>query len=195
VGAADDIFPKRQHPDFVQTQWAEGWGYSVIGFGSAARMLTEQRAKMHASVDQIGLAVFYLQRHRVELVMKQALVDLGEDGSDVAKLGHNLHVIWQALGKVVTAVDPKHWADLDGRFRDFVLAIHAADKGSFAYRYPVDTKGVENKRENYINLDELERHAEDFEGGVGGYTDWIEEWRFEVRQHEAELDAEHRDDY
>jgi hypothetical protein len=33
-------------------------------------MLTEQREKMHAHVDQVGLAVFYLQRHRVELVIR-----------------------------------------------------------------------------------------------------------------------------
>jgi hypothetical protein len=189
--ASDDIFPKRQHPNYVQTQWAEGWAFAVIGFGSAARMLTERRAEMHASVDQIGLAVFYLQRHRVELVMKQALVDLGEDPANVAKYGHNLDVIWRALGTVVSAVDPAHWKHLDERFRDFVNTIHGADSGSFAYRYPVDKKGSEVQREDYIDLDALERYSEDFETGVGGYTDWIDEQRHAAREYEAEMQAEY----
>lgn len=71
MGVREDIFPTEQRVGYVQTEWASGWAYGVIGFGEAARMLTEQRAKMHANIDQIGLAVFYLQRHRVELVYYQ----------------------------------------------------------------------------------------------------------------------------
>lgn len=70
MSASDEIFPSEGREAYVQTRWAKGWGYNVIGFGYAARMLTEQRVKMHANVDLIGLAVFYLQRHRVELVIK-----------------------------------------------------------------------------------------------------------------------------
>ena len=187
----DDIFPTNQHPDFVQTQWAKGWGYTVIGFGDAARMLTEEREKMHASVDQIGLAVFYLQRHRVELVMKQALVDLGEDPLAVANMKHNLAALWRRLGEVVRAIAPKHWQDLDGQHGEFVVAIHEADEGSFSYRYPIDMKGAEAKRKPFIDLDALQRHADDFENGVVGYTDWIAELRQEEREYEAEMAREY----
>jgi hypothetical protein len=191
VPAADDIFPTSQHPDFVQTQWSEGWAYAVIGFGSAARMLTERRGEMHASVDQIGLAVFFLQRHRVELVMKQALVDLGQKPVDVAKLGHSLDGLWQRLGKVVSAISPQDWNDLDGRYADFVAAVHQADEGSFAYRYPIDRKGAESKRASFINLDALERYGQDFESGIYGYTDWIDERERFSREYEAEMAREY----
>lgn len=191
---SDDIFPSKQHPDFVQTQWAEGWGYAVTGFGSAARMLTELRETMHGSVDQIGLAVFYLQRHRVELVLKQALVDLGQDPVVIAKMSHNLHDVWRKLGDVVSAVDQAHWLDLDGRYGDFVSTIHKADEKSFSYRYPIDRKGGEAKRKPYINLEALECYAEDFETGIQGYTDWLDESRRQEREYEAELASEYEAD-
>ena len=178
----DDIFPKQQHPGYVQTEWAAGWGYAVIGFGSAARMLTEQRKRMHASVDQIGLAVFYLQRHRVELVLKQALVDLHEDPTAVAKLGHKLEDLWPRVGEVVRAIDPKHWQILDDECGEFVATMHRADEGSFSYRYPIDRAGAESKRAPFIDLDALDRHADNFQNAIEGYTDWLAESEREAQQ-------------
>ncbi len=172
----DEIFPAEQRERYVQTQWSGGWAYAVIGFGEAARMLTEQREKMHAGVDQIGLAVFYLQRHRVELVIKQALIDLGVAPAEVIRLGHNLARLWTHLGEVVeatTSVD--HRRELSKEHGDFVAAFHEADSGSFAYRYPVDRDGVENRRADYINLEALEHHAARLEDGIGGYTDMVDE--------------------
>lgn len=195
MSMSDDIFPRTPSRAFVQTQWADGWAFAVLGFGSAARMLTEQRASMHGTVDQIGIAVFYLQRHRVELVMKQALVDLGEDRGAVAKLNHNLDAIWRRLGEVVSAIDSKHWRRLDGDFRDFVSTIHRADEGSFAHRYPIDRRGADVKREEFIDLDTLENYAAGFEGGIWAYTDWLSKSRQAAREHEAEMAWEYEGGY
>lgn len=194
MSAADDIFPSHQHPDFVQTQWAEGWAYTLIGFGGAARMLTEQRKKMNASVDQIGLAVFYLQRHRVELVVKHALVNLGHAPVDVAKLPHTLDVLWRELGDAVKANNPNHWQELDLRYADFIYAIHQADQGSFAYRYPVDRGGSTSQRAPFIDLEALERYADDFENGIAGYTDWLDELERMNREFEDEMAREFMDE-
>lgn len=188
MSASGDIFPKTHSADYVQTKWSEGWTYAVVGFGSAARMLTEQRRQMNASVDQIGLAVFYLQRHRVELIIKQALIDLGKKPVEVTKLSHNLAVLWRNFGDAVSARDPSHWRDLDGRFGDFVSAVHEADEGSFSYRYPIDKKGAGAKRAQFIDLEALERYAEDFEGGIDGYMTVV----FEERDFEAELEREYQ---
>jgi hypothetical protein len=172
----DEIFPAEQHVRYVQTQWASGWAYAVIGFGEAARMLTEQREKMHAGIDQIGLAVFYLQRHRVELVIKQALIDLGVAPAEVTDLSHNLDRSWRRLGTaVVETTSADHWRELSNDHGDFVAALHEADGGSFTYRYPIDRKGSDNRRADYIDLEALERHAQQFEYGVGGYTDMVDE--------------------
>jgi hypothetical protein len=177
MGARDEIFPTRGHPAYVQTEWAKGWAYNVIGFGAAARLLTEQRASMHASVDQIGLAVFFLQRHRVELVIKQAIVDLGREPVEVAKLGHNLDRLWRELGAVVRSVGANHWRALMDDHGEFVAVMHGADEGSFSYRYPIDKAGAESKRADFISLEALERYAEGFEHGIHGYTDWVAEGR------------------
>jgi hypothetical protein len=177
MGARDEIFPTDQHPAYVQTQWAKGWAYNVIGFGAAARLLTEQRASMHASVDQIGLAVFFLQRHRVELIIKQALVDLGRQPAEVAKLGHNLDHLWRVLGTIVRSVGADHWSGLMDDHGEFVAVMHEADEGSFSYRYPIDKTGAESTRADFISLEALERYAEAFEYGIHGYTDWVAEGR------------------
>jgi hypothetical protein len=178
MGEREEIFPSEQKEAYVQTQWARGWAYGVIGFGYAARMLTEQRARMHANVDQIGLAVFYLQRHRVELVIKQALVDLGAEPAEVAKLGHNLNRLWKRLESVVRANGDDHWQSLQDDHGEFLSAMHGADEGSFSYRYPIDKSGEESRRADFIDLDALERHAESFESGVQGYTDWVQEMEY-----------------
>ncbi len=153
VSVADEIFPASGHPAYVQTEWSKGWAYAVIGFGGAARMLTEQRGEMHASVDQVGLAVFFLQRHRVELVIKQALVDLGEDPVAVAKFKHDIANLWRKLGEVVRTENPNHWEQISSEHSDFVAAIDEADRGSFSYRYPIDMAGGEPERAPFIDLD------------------------------------------
>jgi len=194
MSAANDIFPSHQHPNFVQTQWAEGWAYTLIGFAGAARMLTEQRKKMDASVDQIGLAVFYLQRHRVELVIKHALVKLGQAPVDVAKLPHSLEVLWRKLGDAVKANDLKHWQDLDLRYAEFIDAMHRADERSFAYRCPVDRTGTTSQRAPFIDLEALERYADDFENGIAGYTDWLDELERLNREFKDEMVREFMDE-
>lgn len=175
MGVRDEIFPNERKLAYVQTTWAKGWEYGVMGFGYAARMLTEQREVMHANVDQIGLAIVYVQRHRVELVIKQALVDLGEGPVDVAKVGHNLQKLWRRLGTVVSSIDAEHWRYLSNEYGEFLSAMHEADEGSFSYRYPIDKTGEASKRADFIDLEALERHANSFEHGVQGYTYWVSE--------------------
>lgn len=171
----DEIFPSERNEAFVQTEWASGWGYGVIGFGEAARLLTAQRQKMGASVDQVGLAVFYLQRHRVELVIKQALVDLGDDPIQVAELRHNLRGAWHRLEVRVRSIDPMLWQSFSPSHLEFLSVMHRADEGSFSYRYPIDRKGDEVARVDFINLEALESHAEAFESGVQGISEWLSE--------------------
>jgi hypothetical protein len=175
MSVRDEIFPRERNEAYVQTEWARGWAYGVIGFGEAARMLTEQRPKMHANVDQIGLAVFYLQRHRIELVIKQALVDLGGNPAEVARLGHDLGRLWETLGSVVRSNGADHWRSLADTHGEFLSVMHEADEGSFSYRYPIDKAGEESKRADFISLEALELHADKFEYGVQGYMDWVSE--------------------
>jgi hypothetical protein len=177
MSVKDDIFPRDASEAYVQTQWSTGWGYAVIGFGEAARILTERQAQMHASVDQIGLAVFYLQRHRVELVIKHLLIDgLAQDPEKVIALRHNLGRLWVRLGEVVSGISPAQWQELDDEFGEFMTVMHEADAASFTYRYPADHQGRQVARAEYIDLRALEHHAERFEAGIMGYATWLEDF-------------------
>lgn len=67
MGVYDELFPSHQSPAFVQTLWSEGAHGIAGGFEYAARHLTEHRNEFGATIDQVGLAVFFLQRRRVKV--------------------------------------------------------------------------------------------------------------------------------
>jgi hypothetical protein len=79
MNAREEIFPPKGRVEFVQTEWARGWGAASSGFAEAARVLTKRAHRVGPSVDQVGLVVFFLQRHRVELALKQLLDFLGQE--------------------------------------------------------------------------------------------------------------------
>jgi hypothetical protein len=92
MGLADEIFPTERRERFVQTEWADGWVLTAVGFQEAARLLTEASRKIGASIDQVGLVVFFLQRHRMELAMKELLVGAGMETKDITT--HSLTKLW-----------------------------------------------------------------------------------------------------
>ncbi|MGB0098482.1 MAG: hypothetical protein WBP81_38825 [Solirubrobacteraceae bacterium] len=169
----DEIFPSTRSTNYVQTEWAQGWGFAEFGFGEAARILTEQRPAMRATVDQIGLAVFYLQRHRVELLLKQALIDFFDEPCRTLKAGHDLAELWHLLKGHVP--DSSNWDTLQREHGDFVSVMHEADKRSFSYRYPTDKSGLDSQRADFIDLDALQRHTERFADDIHGYLDRLSE--------------------
>ena len=181
VSLKSEMFPRERHPGYVQTEWSRGWTYGSMGFGEAARFLTERRADFNATIDQVGVAVFYLQRHRVELMLKELLlahrVDLREIESP-----HSLAALWQACGKAIREIDSNGWDYLDSAGTELIGVLHAVDPDSTAFRYPVDRKGNEQKRPKYIDLAALERHVDALSAAIGGYMAYSDEGR----QYEAE---------
>jgi HEPN domain-containing protein len=170
MNLADEIFPHGRNPDFVQTQWAEGWTYTSIGFAEAARFLTESRATFHASIDQVGLVVFFLQRHRMELAMKELLAARG-----AAVPGyHELTRLWKNCSDAVGA-STNEWEELAASGDEIVSLIDRHDGSSHTFRYPVDTKGKSHNRPAYIDLEALDTHVSNFVGGLDGYQAYMEE--------------------
>jgi len=188
MSLADEIFPDHRHPDFVQTEWASGWGYGTMGFAEAARFLTENRAQFHATIDQVGLVVFFLQRHRVELALKELLVAHGGDLIQI-KSPHSLLALWKACEQAVGAGSDS-WTYLDSAGIELVSLLHERDPGSDAYRYPVDRAGNAHKRPKFINLAALEEHVDGLTSAIGGYMAYSEE----ARQWEAEMQREFEQD-
>jgi hypothetical protein len=198
VSLQDEIFPSERHPDYVQTEWSRGWGYGSIGFADAARFLTEHRARFHASIDQVGLVVFYLQRHRVELALKELLVAHKVDLSTI-KSPHSLRALWNVCGGAISAVDKQSWDYLDAAGTEVVSVLDSVDPDSAAFRYPENRKGEEHVRPKFIDLGALEKHVDTFSAAISGYTAYSDEMQQfeaeEYRELQQELQQEYGDDY
>lgn len=155
----------------MQTEWAATWDATAAGFGRAAEYLTENRADFDAEIDQVGLAVFYLQRHRVELVLKGLLHALGK----AVPSTHALDRLWRACHEAVCEVDPTIWGGLPRGCPDLIDALTKTDETSMVFRYPVDKKGEPSDRPPYVNLAALNQHVEDFYWSVFGIADYLAE--------------------
>lgn len=172
MGIREEIFPSERRDAYVQTEWSKGWGYVGIGYREAARLLTKERGTFGASVDQTGLAIFFLQRHRVELALKE-LLDARGEGKRETKLQHSLVRLWQACKQLVGA-DTVEWQQMD-LGSELIIVLDEADPGSYSFRYPVNRHGNEVERPQFINLDALGTHVDDFVSSIDGYLAYIEE--------------------
>ena len=167
MSLADEIFPAERHPDFVQTEWSRGWGLQSIGFGEAAGLLTEQRASFQGSIDSVGLAVFFLQRHRVELAIKELLVAHGIKLKAVSP-PHSLAALWKACEQALNS-DGDGWLYLESEGTELITLLHRHDPSSHTYRYPVDREGQKHERAPYIDLAALQKHVNGFVSVIDGY--------------------------
>jgi hypothetical protein len=170
VTSREDLFPSRKNPDYVQTEWCESWLDLATGFGYAAEELTRRRADFGATIDQAGIAIFFLQRHRIELLLKAWLDDMGapERGT------HRLDVLYEAVRRVVEPKYPDDWKHFEAEHGAFIRLVASEDEGSFVFRYPEDKKGTKFERPDYIDLDFLHERVEALEASVSGFIDY--EW-------------------
>jgi hypothetical protein len=176
VSLAAEIFPKERREDLVQTQWAKGWTYGAIGFQEAARCLTEHRGDFGATIDQVGLVVFFLQRHRMELAMKEVLI-----ADQRQPEGHDLARLWRECSAVV-GPKSQSWAELDSAASELVALIHERDPDSTRFRYASDTQGKASQRPAFIALDALDAHVTRFVSMLQGYLD---QWELYAEEREA----------
>lgn len=167
MGIHEELFPAERHARLVQTEWCQDWFDTAMGFGYIAEELTERRAIFLASIDQAGIAIFFIQRHRVELTLKGWLETLGSPN-----LGsHDLVGLLKEIKKLVGAKYPEEWQRFDSTYGELVRVIADVDKGSFTFRYPVTKKGKPVERPKFIDLDVLQERVEAFSDAVSG---WVE---------------------
>lgn len=166
------IFPTTPDPRLVQARWAAGWGEAVSGFGYAAELLTRRREDFGATLDQAGIAIIFLQRHRAELVLKDLLYQL----AGKAPSGHDLDKLWVACGTQISPLDQEAWSQFSAH-RELIDVLHHADRSSTVFRYPQKVDGSNATRPNYIDLDELQKALEEFESAATRVIDYISDVR------------------
>jgi HEPN domain-containing protein len=166
-----EIFPSERDTRWVQTEWGAGWGAAAHGFGRTAEFLTEHRADFHAEIDQAGLAIFYLQRHRVELLIKALLDQLHKP----IPRTHRLDVLWGSLKGAVRLLDPGTESYLSQNADGVIRALNAADESSMAFRYPVDKTGKSSSRPDYVDLSALQKYVDRFDEALTGAATYLAE--------------------
>lgn len=179
------IFPNERKERFVQTEWATGWGATTSGFRLAAEHLTKNAHVFRAEIDQVGLAVFFMQRHRIELVLKA----LNEAAGVEFKPTHSLRTLWSRCEAPLRKLDAKNWKTFKADHDPLIDAIARVDDGSFTFRYPVDTKGVEVERPQFVDLAALNEYVDKFMYDAHGWVDWIWEMKALEREYEREMAA------
>lgn len=170
----DEIFPKDLRPEFTHTRYAEGWEGIFWGFGYAAKFLTQHRANFGATIDQAGLAIVFLQRHRLELGLKTLLSVVRPDALNNT---HGLLGLWKGAEDAMCYLDRRTWDQLLAPHRDLVELLDRVDPRSLSFRYPTDREGTPVDRPPYVDLDALERRVDDFHWGVEGVLLWFRESR------------------
>lgn len=174
----DELFPSKRSLHYVQTEWSSDWSDFAGGFAYAAEHITEHQEDFGTSIDQTGLAVFFLQRHRVELMLKALLDAAGMETEKIVALGHSLTRLWTACG---ARLGPsREWAEFEADFAELVAALAKVDQLSFAFRYPMGKKGEEIKRPKFIDLQALNLHVDEFDFGAQGYITWLTEYEDEA---------------
>jgi hypothetical protein len=76
---------------------------------------------------------------------------------------------------VTEQLNRRDWETFLEPHAEFVELLDANDPRSMSFRYPTDTRGAPAVRPPFIDLDALERYANDFHEAVEGLILWIEE--------------------
>jgi HEPN domain-containing protein len=153
----------------MQTEWSAGWDNAPAGFSYAAEHLTEHAQEFGAILDQVGVPLFFLQRHRVELALKSLLATVGADVPPT----HDLKTLWKKCEETLRPMDDKAWRTFETDHLNFIDLLDEVDPGSFAFRYPVDRQGDPIERPQFIDLGILHKCADSVYYGASGYADYL----------------------
>jgi hypothetical protein len=190
VSIHDEIFPAERRMEYVQTEWAQGWTASAAGFGYAAEFLTKNARSFGASIDQAGLAVFFLQRHRVELILKDLLGFLDVKFPPT----HSLRRLWELCQEAFESSD-LNWDEFQSENGEFIEALIAVDDGAATFRFPVDREGAEIDRPAFIDLKALNHHTDKLYWEAAGCMDYVSEAKAQMQAIEADVGGDEAPDW
>lgn len=146
------------------------------------RLPDENAPSLGATVDQAGLAVFFLQRHRVELVLKDLLGFLGVKFPATHSLGR----LWRLCQEGFECSD-LDWEEFEAENGEFIDALIAVDDGAATFRFPVNHEGAQIDRPAFIDLKALNRHADKLYWEAAGCMDYVAEARAQLQAIEADV--------
>lgn len=159
------MFPPAPARDgrILRADLVTSWESQLIGAGRLARFLTERLLRQTHAPDDMGLNLVFLQRHRVEVGLKLVLERAGGPPMGTHSLSALFAACGQACGKARSA---RQWTDFADSQREFVELIDEVDPLATTFRFPVDRQHREWRREQLVDLEELEDASGRFEAHV-----------------------------
>ena len=138
------------------------WESQFLGLGRLTAFLTPRLLAEAHAVDDMGINVVFLQRHRVEIGLKLIL-----ERAQATPVGdHRIDSLWKRCAQAcMEAGFSPQWQNFDGAQKDFAYLLDRVDPGAATFRYPVDKHNQPWKR-GQVDLAELEQTGAAFEHDV-----------------------------
>ncbi len=152
------------------------WTVFAMGYKHAADTVVKGLRAGHEPITEaVCLPALFLYRQFVELSLKGMLLDAGEllYLDDQPPGIHPLVPLWINLRKRINqieAVDAEEWMD---RAEELIRELDALDSSSYAFRYPVNKKGVPNLPMLKVDIAHVRSVMNEFEMVLSGIADWL----------------------
>lgn len=158
---ADSIFPGGEPRDgyILRLELVGSWESQFLGLGRLTRFITPRLLAEAAGVDDMGVNIVFLQRHRVEVGLKLILERSGAELVDK----HNIDALWVRCAEACSdAGFSARWGDFDLAQKEFGATLNLVDPGAATFRYPVDRRNQPWRR-GQVDLARLEEAGAAFE--------------------------------
>jgi hypothetical protein len=183
------IFPAARSPTplDMRMELVGSWESQLIGIGRLTAFLTPRMLRESHAVDDMGLSVLFLQRHRVEVGLKLIIERCGARIPNT----HDIVTLVDACRRACTAAGAKsEWTQLEGEQLEFITLMHEVDPTAATWRYPIDRGGRPAGRRPFVNLEALEEAGTGFEAAIRRVTALLAEREpLPVREAEADVTA------
>jgi hypothetical protein len=158
---SDSIFPGGEPRDghILRLELVASWESQFLGLGRLTRFIIPRLLGEAAAVDDMGVNIVFLQRHRVEVGLKLILERAGGELIDK----HNIDVLWDRCAQACSdAGFSALWDDFDLAQKEFGATLNLVDPGASTFRYPVDRRNQPWRR-GPVDLARLEEAGAAFE--------------------------------
>lgn len=161
----DDIFPVGAPRDgkILRLGLVGTWESQLVGLGRLTAFLTPRLLTQSHAVDDMGLYLVFLQRHRVEVALKLIL----ERAKAPIPGNHLVMRLFSQCEDACRAVGmDKAWGSFAGAQQPFVELFDEVDPSAATFRYPVDKKAQPWARRENVDLEALEAAGRAFHDDV-----------------------------
>jgi hypothetical protein len=161
---ADTIFPDGEPRDgyILRLELVGTWESQFLGLGRLVAFATPRLLAEAVAVDDMGVNLVFLQRHRVEVGLKLILERAGAD----LVVDHKINSLWKrCAGACDAAGASSAWDTFERSQKEFAGLLDEVDPNAATFRYPVDAKNQPWKR-GLVDLVALEEAGAGFERDV-----------------------------